>query len=85
MCLGLFNAYPLHEPTVLLRCQGFGFCFRPWPLERTGLKPLVKQHKSLAFPVQRLDPVPTSATEKKQGIGKEVQFKLLLYNINSAL
>ena len=38
------------------------------------------QHKSVAFPVQHLDPVPTSATEKKQGIGKGVQFKLLLYN-----
>ena len=85
MSFGLVNAQPLHEPAVLLGCQCSGFRFASRPLEGAGLQPLVKQHKTVAFPVQRLDPVPASAAEEKQGIGKGVQFKLLLNNGSQAV
>ena len=65
MRLGLVYTQPLHEPTVLLRCQGFGFCLSPWPLETAGLQSLVQKDKTIAFPVQRLDAVPASAAEQK--------------------
>lgn len=85
MCLRLVNTQPLHQPAVLLGRECSGFRFRSWPLEGTGLQPFVKQHKSVTLPVQRLDSAPASATEKKQGVGKGIQFKLLLSNGSQAV
>lgn len=70
----------IHEPTVLLRRQGFGFCFRPWPLETAGLQTLVQKDKTIAFPVERLDTIPASAAEQEQGIAEWVQVKGLLHH-----
>ena len=80
MRLWLIHTQPLHEPAVLLGSQRSGFPFRPGPLERTRFQPLVKQHKSVAFPVQRLDSVPPSAAEQEQGVGEGIQVKLLLHH-----
>lgn len=74
----LVDAQAFHEPAVLLWCQYPGFAFFPGPLEAAGLQPLVQQHKSVALPVQCLDPVPASAAEEKEGICKWIQPKLLL-------
>ena len=80
MGLGLIHTQPLHEPAVLLWSKGFRFTFFPWPLKTSGLKALVHQYKSIAFPVQRLDSIPASATEEKECIGEWIQVELLLYN-----
>ena len=85
MGLWLVNVQPFHEPAVLLERQCSGFCLRSWPLKEAGLQPLVKQYKTVTLPVQHLDPVAASAAEQKQGIGKGVQFKLLLNNGSQAL
>ena len=78
MRLGLIHAQPLHEPAVLLGCQTPCFAFLPGPLERTGLQSLVQQHKSVALPVQRLDPIPASATEQEERVAEGIQRHLLL-------
>ena len=78
MCLGLVHTQPLHEPTVLLRCQAPGFTVLPWPLEAAGLQPLVQQHETITLPVQGLDSIPSSAAEQEQLVGKWIQVKLLL-------
>ena len=80
MRFGLVYAQSLHEPAVLLGSQRPGFAFFSWPLEAAGLQPLVQQDKSIAFPVQRLDSIPASATEEKECIGEWIQVELLLYN-----
>ena len=78
MRLGLIHTQTLHEPAVLLRCQCPGLAFLPGPLEAASLQPLVQQNKSVALPVQCLDPVPSSAAEEEQCVAKRVQVELLL-------
>lgn len=78
MCLGLIHTQTLHEPAVLLRCQCPGFAFLPGPLEAASLQPLVQQDKSVALPVQCLDPVPSSAAEEEQCVAERIQVELLL-------
>ena len=78
MCLWLVHTQTLHEPPILLRRQSSGFACLPGPLEGAGLQPFVQQDKSVTFPVQSLDPVPASAAEQKQRVGKGIQIKLLL-------
>jgi len=58
----LIYAQTFHEPAVLLRSQGSCLAFLPWPLERTGLQTFVQQDKSVPFPVQGLDPIPTQVS-----------------------
>ena len=65
MCLGLVYTQPFHKPAVLLRSKCLCFAFPPWPLKAAGLQPLVQQYESIAFPVQRLNSIPTSATEEE--------------------
>ena len=76
--LWLVDAQAFHEPAVLLGRQRSGFPFRTGPLEAAGFQPLVKQHKSVAFPVQCLDTVPASTAKQEQGVGERVQIELLL-------
>jgi len=78
MRLGLIHTQPLHKPTVLLRCQCPGLAFLPGPLEAASLQPLVQQNKTVALPVQRLDPVSSFAAEEKQCVAKWIQVELLL-------
>lgn len=78
MRLWLIHAQALHEPAVLLRSQASCLTFMPWPLEYAGLQPLIQQKESVAFPVQRLDSVTSSAAEQKQRVGEWIQLKLLL-------
>lgn len=78
MRLWLIHTQPFHEPAVLLRSQRSGFPFRPGPLKAAGFQPLVKQHKSVAFPVQRFDPIPPPTAEQEQGVGERIQIELLL-------
>ena len=78
MCLGLIYAQALHEPAVLLRSQSSCLALVPRPLEYAGLQPLIQQEESVAFPVERLDPVTSSAAEQKQRVGEWIQLKLLL-------
>ena len=78
MCLWLVHTQALHEPAILLRCQGSCFAFFPGPLKGTGLQSFIQQEKSVAFPVQGFDSVSAPATEKKQRIAERVQVKLLL-------
>ena len=57
MVLWLIHAQILHEPTVLLGYQAYGFGYVPGPLEAAGLQLLVQQRKAVALPVQSLDPL----------------------------
>ena len=63
---------------VLLHGQRSGFTFLPGPLEAAGFQPLVKQHKSVAFPVKRFDPISASTAEQEQGVDERIQMELLL-------
>ena len=78
MRLWLIHTQPFHEPAVLLGSKRSGFIFRPGPLEAAGFQPLVEQHKSVAFPVQRFDPIPPPTAEQEQGVGERIQMELLL-------
>ena len=40
----------------------------------------VQQHETIALPVQGFYPVPASAVEQKEGVGKWIEFELLLNN-----
>lgn len=74
---GLLDAEPFHEPAVLLLRQLTCLRFGSWPLEHTVFQPLIKQHKPVNFPVQRLDAVTASATEQKKCVCERIQLKLL--------
>lgn len=76
--LWLLHAQALHEPPVLLGSERPGFAFLSRPLEAARLQTLVQQQKSVAFPIQRFDAIPTTATEQKQCVCKRIQRKLLL-------
>ena len=75
---GLFNLQSFHQPAVLLRRQHLRLNFGSRPLVRSLLQPLVEENEAIPFPVQPLDPVPPSAAEREQRVGKWVKFKLLL-------
>ena len=79
---GRFLLYsdPFHAPAKALGIQQPQLRLRPDPLKSAVGQPPVQKNIAVSCPAQCLDPVPTSVTEKKQGIGKGVQFKLLLYN-----
>jgi len=78
MRLWLVYTQALHEPAVLLRSQASRFTFLPGPLESTRLQSFVQQDKSVTFPVQCFDPVPSSAAEEEQCVGEGIQLELLL-------
>ena len=72
MRLGLVDLQPFHQPAVLLRRQLPHLFSVPRPLETPVLQPFVQQHKAVAFPVQRFDPVTPPPAEQEQRIGKRV-------------
>ena len=61
----------------MLGCQAPGFAFVPSPLGAVGFQTLVQQHKSVALPVQGLDPVFPSAAEQEQRVDEGIQLELL--------
>ncbi len=75
---GLFYAQAFHEPAVLLKGQRLCFHATSRPLETAAFKPLVQEHKPVALPVQRLDPITAPPAEQKQRVCKRIQLKLLL-------
>lgn len=70
--LRLVDLQPFHQPAVLLRRQLPHLFSIPRPLETPALQPFVQQHKAVAFPVQRFDPVFPPPAEQEQRIGKRV-------------
>lgn len=78
MRLGLIYAQSLHEPAVLLRSQGSGLAFLPWPLEAAGFQTLIEQDEAVVLPIQCLDPIPAPAAKQKEGVGIWIQIELLL-------
>ena len=62
----------------MLGRQCLYFAFLPWTLEAAGLQTLVQKNKSVALPVQGLNPVTAPATEQKQRVGEWIQVELLL-------
>ena len=73
----LLNTQSFHQPAVLLISNAERFVLAARPLELTLFKPLVEQKKTVAFPVERFDPVGSSAAEQKQCVGTRVKFELL--------
>ena len=69
----------------MLGSQGSGLTLISGPLEAAGLQALVEQHKAVAFPVQRLDPIPASAAEQEQRVGEWIQRKFLLNQRSQAV
>ena len=79
--LWLLSLQPLHQPAVLLRCQGLHFLCTSGPLETATFQTLIQQQKAISLPVQRLDPVPSPPAEQKQRPLKRVHLELALYQI----
>ena len=77
VCLRLLNAQSFHQPPVLLSSNAERLVLAARPLELPLFKPLVEQKKTVAFPVERFDPVGSSAAEQKQCVGTWVKSKLL--------
>lgn len=74
----LLDAQALHEPAILLQRQLPRFISVSGPLKAATFQSLVQKEKAISLPVQRLDPIPSSATEQKQCVCKWIQLKLLL-------
>ena len=77
MRLRLLNAQSFHQPSVLLWCYTDCFTLVARPLKFAFFKPFVEQKETVAFPVERFDPVGSSAAEQKQCVGAWVELKLL--------
>ena len=77
MSFRLLDTQSFHQPAVLLSSNAERFTLTPRPLKLTFFKPLVEQEKAVAFPVERFDPVSSSAAKQEQRVGTRVKTKLL--------
>ena len=85
VCLRLLGLQSLHQPAVLLGCQGLHFLRVPGPLETAALQTLIQQQKAVSLPVQCLEPVPPSPAEQKQRPLKGIHLELALYQIGQSI
>ena len=76
--LRLLDTQSFHQPAVLLSSNAERLILAPRPLELAFFKPLVEQEKTVALPVECLDPVGSSAAKQEQRVGTRVEMKLLL-------
>ena len=67
----------LHQPSVLLSSNAERLVLTPRPLELALFKSLVEQEETIAFPIESLDSIGSSAAEQKQRVGTWVKLKLL--------
>ena len=77
VCLRLLNTQSFHQPAILLSSNAERLVLTPRPLELALFKPLVEQEETVAFPVERFDPVSSSAAKQEQRVGTRVKTKLL--------
>ena len=77
VCLRLLNTQSFHQPAILLRSNAERLILTARPLELAFFKSLVEQEKAVAFPVERFDPVGSSAAKQEQCVGTRIKFKLL--------
>ena len=77
VCLRLLNTQSFHQPAILLSSNAERLVLTPRPLELALFKPLVEQEETIAFPVERFDPVGSSAAKQEQRVGTRVKTKLL--------
>ena len=78
MSFRLLDTQSFHQPPVLLSSNDERLILAPRPLELAFFKPLVEQEKTVALPVECLDPVGSSAAKQEQRVGTRVEMKLLL-------
>ena len=78
VCLRLLNTQSFHEPPVLLSSNAERLILASRPLELAFFQPFVEQEKTVALPVECLDPVGSSAAKQEQRVGTRVEMKLLL-------
>lgn len=76
----LFCFQSLHEPAVLLGRQCPDLILGSRPLETAAFQTFVQQKESVAFPIQRLDPVSFSATEQKECCLEWIHLELRAYH-----
>ena len=74
-----------HQPAELLGRQGLYFRFVSWPDKLSLLQTFVQQKESVAFPIQRLNPVSLSAAEQKQCCLEWIHPKLCAYHAGQAI
>ena len=75
--LFLFYLKPIHQPSVLLRCEAADFFFAAGPLEFSIGQTFVQENETVPFVKERLDPVGPSAAEEKNAVllrGIEIEF-----------
>ena len=77
MSFRLLDTQSFHQPAVLLSSNSERFILASRPLKLTFFKPLVEQEKTVALPVERFDPVSSSAAKQEQRVGTRVKTKLL--------
>lgn len=77
VCLWLLDTQSFHQPAVLLSSNAERLIFTPRPLELALFKPFVEQEKAVAFPVERLNSVSSSAAKQEQRVGTRVKPELL--------
>lgn len=74
------NTQAFHQPAVLLRCDTECFVLVARPLEPAFFKAFVEKQEAVAFPVECLDSVCSSAAKQEQRICTGIKLKLLLHN-----
>ena len=77
VCLRLLDTQSFHQPAVLLSSNAERLILAPRPLKLTLFKSFVEQEKTVALPVERFDPVSSSAAKQEQRVGTRVEMKLL--------
>ena len=78
MSFRLLDTQSFHQPPVLLSSNAERLILAPRPLELALFKPLVEQEKAVALPVERFDPVGSSAAKQEQRVCAGIKIKLLL-------
>lgn len=80
MRLGLVDAQAFQQPPELLRAQAQYLFLSAGPLVPPAFQALVQQQEAICVPVQGLEPVCPPSAEQKQGVGKGIQLKAMLYD-----
>ena len=75
--LRLLDTQSFHQPAVLLSSNAERFVLAARPLKLTFFQPFVEQEKTVALPIQRFDPVGSSAAKQEQRVGTRIKPELL--------
>ena len=78
MSFRLLNTQSFHQPSVLLSSNAERLVLTPRPLELALFKSLVEQEETIAFPIESLDSIGSSAAEQKQR-GKRSFIRAVMY------